>query len=263
MDVSLSGRRVSSILLALLSLTLISCGDRYDLATARGQQARIDDANFHLSRGECNEADEAINPLYVSPYVTPEVRIIKASAQACYANYHLLTFASNIAGGSNTFQALAKSLSNSAGDGARTSMFNAVDILTRNGGTMSAWQRTQSENTYMLFLQLGVISAIIRNYGSPDSSGNQHTNLSYPAGNMTDVDACALAAAFSFITDSFNNSDLSDSDTKSLTSSLEATCVAAGLPSCSSLNRDRSVCNGVNGASVAAGQVATSVNNAW
>ena len=158
---------------------------------------------------------------------------------------------------------LASTLDNVANDAARNWMYAAVDVLTQGGAAMGASQRTTASNSFMVFLQFGVISSILRNYGNPDSQGNQGTNLTYPAGNMTDVDACALAAAFSFISDSFPYSGLSDADSKSAVSSLNSICVAAGLSSCAALNKDRSVCNGANATSVQAGQVATGVNGAW
>lgn len=266
MDVSLAGRRVfrvTKLLVALLSLGLISCGNRYDLSTENGRQSRIDDANFHLSRGECSAADEAINPLYASPYVTEEARLVKASAQACFARFQLLNFAANIVGASNYFQAMAKSLDNTPGDDARTWMNRATDVMTQNSGAIDAGQRSRTENTYMVFLQFGVISSILRNYGSPDSSGNQHTDLSYPAGNMSNVDACALTAAFSLISDSMGNANLTDSDSTNIANAMNSVCVAAGVSSCAALNRDRNACDGSNTNSVKAGTVATSVNSAW
>jgi hypothetical protein len=80
---------------------------------------------------------------------------------------------------------------------------------------------------------------------------------------MSNADACALAAAFSFISDSSTNADLSDSTSKNLINSLNATCVLEGLTSCSAANRDRTVCDGTNAASVFAGKVATDVNGSW
>ena len=266
MDVSLF-RRPFAVALIALSL-LSSCGDRYNLANESGRKARIDDANFHLSRGECGAADEAINPLYASPYVTSEVRILKASALACFAKFNLLAFIANMVGASNYFEALAKALDNISGDAARQHLFNAVDILTQNGTVMSAGSRAREENSYMVFLQFGVISAIIRNYGSPNSTGAQGTNLVYstasnPANEMSDVDACALAAAFSHISDSFVGSDITDSSSKSAIGAFESVCTSAGLSSCSALSRDRSQCDGTNQNSVNAQSVVTSVNTAW
>ena len=267
MDVSLSWIR--ALLVLPFCLSLFACGDRYDLSTARGQQSRIDDANMHLSRGECAQADESINPLYASPYVTDQVRIIKASAQACFAGYNMLRFAGGIIGPSNFFQSMAKSLDNVPGDSARQWMYNAVDVLAQNGNAMQAGLRTTAENSYMVFVQLGVISAIIRNYGSPDpTTGAQGANLIYsavanPAGEMTDKDACALTAAFSFIIDSFSSSDLTDQDSASLVSSMNSVCTAAGLASCSALQRDRTKCDGSNQDSINAQGVVTSVNSSW
>lgn len=270
MDVSLSGRRVFFVFLTILLLTQASCGNRYDLSNERGRRARIDDANFHLSKGECGAASEAIDPLYNSEYVTDEVRIVKASAVACFAHYNLLKFAANFSGASNYFQALAKSLDNSPGDSARSYMYGAVDVLTKSGVAMDATGRTRAENTYMVFLQFGVISSILRNYGNPDCcNGTQGSDLIYeavganPAGEMSDTDACALAASFSAISDSYAKSDFNDVDTKSAVSAFDSLCVAAGIGSCASLNRDRSQCNGTNQNSIKAAAVVSSVNSSW
>jgi len=267
MDVSLSGSRVFIGFLALLSLSLISCGNRYDLSTERGRRSRIDDANFHLSSGNCGAAAEAIDPLYGSPYVNDEVRIIKSSTFACYASFNLLTFISNLASNSNYFVGIAKSLTSGAGDGARGSLYGAVDVITQGTAAINASARTAKENTYMLFLQLGVVSAIQRNYGSPASDGSQGANLVYeaaganPAGEMTDTDACALAAAFSHISDSFGQSDLTDSTSSGLVSSLNSVCVGLGYSSCSSINRVRSGCDGTDAESVTAASVVGGVNS--
>jgi|GEM_PF-4971905 len=269
MDVSLSGRRVSISLLALLALSLISCGNRYDLSTERGRRARIDDANFLLSHGKCSDAAEAIDPLYSSIYVTDEVRIIKAATHACEAHFNLLTFMSNLGSESNYFKALAKSLDTVPGDGARVNLYSAVDVLTRGAVAMSAGARTPKENTFMVFVQFGVISAILRNYGSPATDGSQGLDLSYealglnPAGEMTDTDACALGAAYSHISDSFANSDLSDTTSLAAVSSMNSVCTGAGLPSCSVINKIRASCNGTNADSISAASIVGGVNTNW
>jgi hypothetical protein len=271
MDVSLLSRRVfprrgvklPPFLLALFSCALISCGNRYDLSTAAGQQSRIDDANGYLSKGDCANADAAISPLYASPYATDQVVIIKASVEACYAHFNLLTFAANMVGATNYFQAVAKSLDNNNGDAARSWMYAASDVLTSNGANMNASMRTTAENSYMVFIQLGVISAILRNYGNPDSLGVKHTAIAYNPGAMSDIDACALTAAFSILTDSFTQSDLSDTDSKNVNSSLNQICTTAGLASCQALNRDRNACGVVGTPRTNATLVVTGVNGSW
>jgi hypothetical protein len=269
MDVSLSGTRVLAGILALLSLFLISCGNRYDLTTERGRRARIDDANFHLSNGKCGAAAEAIDPLYYSVYATDEVRIIKASTFGCYAHFNLLTFVSSLASESNQFKAMAKSLDNVAGDGARGYMYSATDVITRGAEAYSAGSRSRRENTFMVFLQFGVISAILRNYGAPTSDGSQVNALVYetaganPLNEMSNEDACALGAAYSHIADSFGASDLSDASTVSIVNSLNDVCEAMALPSCAAINKIRSACNGTNGDSVNAATIVGGVNTSW
>lgn len=268
MDVSLSRPRFLFGLLAVLSLTFSSCGNRYDLSTERGRRARIDDANFHLSRGECSAAAEAINPLYGSVHETDEIRIVKASTFACFARFNMLTMISNLSSESNYFKAAVKSLDNTQGDSVRYNMYKAVDVLTRSGTVMGGGDRTRAENGYMVFLSVGVIGAVLRNYGAPASDGSRTVNLKYDVGSndpdeMSNEDACALAAAYSFISDSYGNSDLNDDKSSSLVSSLNSACTGMGLGSCSEINRDRSACDGTNQASVRAEAIVGGVNSGW
>jgi hypothetical protein len=253
-----------------LFLLFTSCGNRFDLSTERGRQARIDDANYHLSYGQCAAAHEAIDPLYASDQVNDEVRLVKAAAYACQGTFNFLTVVGNIAGVSDFFAALAKSLTNTANDSARASMYSAVDVLTVNGTYLNASNRSKPVNDYMVFLQMGVIGTILRNYGNPSSSGSQGQALVYdgsggsPANEMSDIDACALAAAFSHFSDSYRNSSLNDSDTSSFSSRIDAICVTAGAANCSAISRDRTSCNGGNNAnSVIADAVVDGVDLSW
>jgi hypothetical protein len=268
MDVSPFGSRAILSAIGIGILIISGCGNRFDLSTQRGRQARIDEANFHLSYGNCGAAFEAIEPAYQSPDVDDEIRIVRASAQACYGTFNLLNFVANIAGASNYLSAVAKSLSNSAGDGARASFYGAIDTLTRNSTLMNASARTTSVNTYMVFIQMGVVGAILRNYGAPAADGSQGSNLVYdatgsPAGEMANEDACALAASLAIITDSYPYSSLKDGDTAAFNNSVNSLCTAAGLASCSDLNKARSSCDGTNADSQRAQQVVNGVNAAW
>jgi hypothetical protein len=255
---------------ALLTCIFIfsSCGNRFDLSTERGRQARIDEARFKLSKGQCTEAKEAIDPLMALTPVSDEVRTVKAAAEACFGGFNFFQVAGALVGSTNYFQSVAAALANSPGDGARQAMFNAIDVLTEANAKLSGSQRTIEINNYMVFLQLGAIGAILRNYGSPDAKGVQGANLVYdtgsnPAGEMSNLDACALAAALGHLTDSFANGSLTDSTTSTLVTTLNSVCTAAGLASCASINKDRSACDGTNANSVAAAAVVTSVNTSW
>lgn len=267
MDVSLWINRV--LLSAIVILSLVSCGNRYDLSNERGRRARIDDANFYLSRQQCDSALDAIGPVYSSPYVDDEVRIIMASAYACKGGFNALTVVSNLSGASNYFSVLAKSMDNVTNDAKRNAMYAAMDVLTQSGTKLNASTRSTSVNTYMVFIQMGVIGTILRNYGSPSSTGAQGANLVYDAvagtlaGEMSDVDACALAGAFSIFTDSFSSSSFSDTDTAALYSSLNTVCTTAGLASCSVINKDRTLCDGTNQKTIDAVAVVGAVNSGW
>lgn len=248
------------------------CGNRYDLSTERGRQARLDDANFHLSKGHCSEAHLAIDPLYSSPHVDDIVRLVKASAYACDGSFNLLTVVSNLSGASNYFSALAKSLSNSSGDGARSAFYAASDVLTRGGSVLAASQRSAPVNTYMVFLQMGTVGAILRNYGSPATDGAQGAAISYlangadGAGEMTTLDACALTAALATLSDSIRYSSLTDGDSAAVANSINASCVAAGVAGgCADLNKNRTACTGAgaDANSVAAAAVVGEIDSAW
>lgn len=269
MDVSPLGYRAILSVIGIGILIISGCGNRFDLSTERGRQARIDEANYHLSKGNCGAAWEAIEPAYQSPDVNDEIRIVRASAQACYGTFNLLTFVANIASASNYLSAIAKSLTNSAGDGARSSFYGAMDTLTRNGTLMSASARSTSVNTYMVFIQMGVVGSILRNYGSPAADGAQGAALVYdgnggsPAGEMANEDACALSASLAIISDSYPYSSLNDGDTAAFVNSVNSLCTAAGLASCGALNKARSACDGSNADSQRAQQVVNGVNAAW
>jgi hypothetical protein len=266
MDVSLFRARVSIalsfFLVAIWLGSLSGCGNRFNLDTDRGRRASIDEANYRLSRGECSLAAAAINPLYGSSYVDDEVRIIKASTLACVSRFAALTMISQLAANSNVFQGLALSLDNTAGDGAPTNFYSAIDILTQAGTMMNGTQRGSKVNTYMVFLQLGTIASIIRNYGSPSATGTQGVDMTYP-GQLSNPDGCALAAALSFIEDSYAASDLNDATTRSALTALTNICVTAMGGSCSAINRNRTVCDGANAQSLTATAVVNAINVAW
>jgi hypothetical protein len=269
MDVSLWNlRAILFISLCLFLAALWGCGNRFDLSTDRGRRARIDEANFHLSRGECDAAIAAINPLYASVHVDTEVRVITASAHACRGGFNMLTMLGNMTGAANYFQAIAKSAGNNAGDGRISDFYNAIDILTESGAKMNANQRDSQTNTYMVFLQLGLVGAIMKNYGAPNiSTGAQGVDMVYVANGSADVnempntDACALTAAMSIASDSIGSSSLTDTDSTAFVNSFATVCGG----SCSSVSKSRTDCDGTGADpdSVTAATVVTGINNAW
>lgn len=270
MEVRLSNVRAFSWL-AIISLFLgsASCGKKMDMDTEYGRQARIDEANMLLSQGYCQLAQDTIRPLYSSTYNSDEATIIMAATYACFAGFDFLTLADNFATMTNKFQAVAKTMSaSSSSDPKITYMYNAVDILSQNNTLLNASQRATKVNAYMVFLQLGVMGAILSGYGAPSTTtGAQVSNLNYSnpraGGDMANVDACAVAAAISTIVNSANAVS-SDADVTSMVNSLNTACTAAGV-SCTNINRDRTACTGLaaDAPSVVASGIITQVNTNW
>lgn len=266
MDVHLCRVRV---FLFVISFIFASCGNRYGLDTEYGRRARIDDANLFISKGECSRALDAIRPLYDSGYRDEEVVLVTASANACLGGFQLLKLASNFTGATNFFSAMAKSMPNTLGDGKITAMYAAVDVLTSGNVSLNASIRSKDVNTYMVYLQMGIMGAILSAYGSPNATtGAQGANLVYSnprnGGEMSNLDACALAAAMSAVSDSYPNSNLSDSGVSNATSALDSACNTAVGSNCSVINRNRTSCDGTaGGTSLVASQIVTAVNNAW
>lgn len=260
--------RALRLLFALfLLLPLLSCGNRFDINTERGRQAAIDEANLQLSNGNCTAALTAIEPLYRSPNVNDEVRVTRASVEACFAGFNMISLLVNLIDKPNQYQALAKSLDNTLGDGKIAYLYNATDILTQNGGVIDAINRSKSVNNFLFFLQLATIGAIQNAYGNPDAEGVQGNAIDYlpaAAGTLSNLDACALAAAHSHATDSFGGSDLS-SNTQAVAAinTLNARCMTVGFASCASINRVRTACDGVNQVSLDADLIVGAVDAGW
>lgn len=257
------------ILLVCLSFTSIACGNRFDLSTERGKQARIDETNFYLSQGDCNSAIDSINPVYEAFPADPEVIVLRASADACFGGFNFIDLLISLTDVSNTYSALALSApSVSLNDGKLAALYRAVDILTESSTKLSANARGTTVNDFMVFLSMGVIGAILQSYGDPTTTtGDQGTNLDYQlaqAGTMADVDACALVAAHSMAIDSFSFSNLnSNAEAQAAVADFDTACLAATGVTCSNLEKDRTVCDGANAASTDAVGMVGGVNAAW
>jgi hypothetical protein len=254
--------------LGILSLILFhsGCGNRFDINTERGRQAIVDEANNHLSNGECQAAIDAIEPLYTSTFVNDEIRIIRASGDACFSNFSMLTLLANVADKPNFYEALAKTMQNNLNDGKIAALYRATDILTVAGAQLLASQRTKKINDFMVFLQLGVMGAIQDAYGAGTSEGVQAVTFNYlvaGAGTLSNADGCAYAAAVGFIRDSFNNSNLgSNSQAGTAIARLDSICTLAGT-TCATINKNRAACDGANAASLTADAIVDQVNTAW
>lgn len=262
--------RLSRIFWIILCLSIsVSCGKKMDIETEYGRQARVDETNSLLSQGYCQLAQDTIKPLYESVYNNSEATILMAATYACFASFDFLTLANNLATVTNKFQAISKTMPSSSSSDARINyMYSAVDVLTANRTLLSATSRDTSVNAYMLFLQLGLMGSIMSGYGAPSTTtGAQVSNLTYSnpraGGEMSNVDACALAAAVSTIVDC-SSAVTGNSDITSALSSLTTACTNAGF-ACTAISQDRTSCTGVAAEtnSVRASAIVGAINTSW
>lgn len=270
MDVRLKQYKSFCWLWIVIFLSVVSCGKQLDIDTQHGRDARIDEANQLLSKGYCQLALDTIKPLYDSVFNSEESTVITAAAYACFAGFNFITLADNISSAASKYKALAKSMpASSSGDGKIAYMYQALDALTQGNSLLSNTQRTTTVNSYMVFLQLATIGVIMSSYAAPNTTdGTKTGTLVYSnprvSGEMTNLDACAVAAGISAIMDS-SSAVTGNTDISSVTASFTTACTAAGYTSCTGISRDRTACNGVaaQSASVVASAIITAINSAW
>ncbi|WP_218279119.1 hypothetical protein, partial [Pseudomonas sp. FW300-N1A5] len=83
------------------------------------------------------------------------------------------------------YNAIVKSVPSQAGDNHISRMYQAADVLTYSTSVLSASQRSTSINNYLVFIEAGIVAAILSSYGKADSNGNKTQAISYhtpPAG---------------------------------------------------------------------------------
>lgn len=205
-------------------------------------------------------------PVVASAAPSSDDELIKeALTYARDGGFDLRVYKNNILGASNFFEAFARSAQR--GD-RQERLYLAQDTLTEGSEKIRAEQRSLAINDIMVYLQMGVIGGLLKKYGSPGSEGQQGSDLVYsaavmPAGEMSNMDACALSAALSNFADSLLHSDLDDRDVFAANRVLENLCRDAGLQSCSNIGLDRHQCDGHNVNSIVAEQVVSTVNSFW
>ena len=110
---------------------------------------------------------------------------------------------------------------------------------------------------------------MLKKYGFPGKSGQQEAALVYesaganPAGEMSDVDACALTTAFSIYYNSFMHSNLEDRHIYAVNEYLDKRCQEAGFQSCAEIDLDRRQCDGTNSNRDIAAAMVEIVNPSW
>jgi hypothetical protein len=192
--------------------------------------------------------------------------IKEALTYAREGGFDLAVYKRNISSGPNFFKAFARSAQRADG---QEKLYLAQDTLTKNFEEIRADLRSKAVNNVMVYLQMGIIGGLLKKYGFPGKSGQQEADLVFesagvnPAGEMSNVDACALSTAFSNYYNSFMHSSLEDRHVFAINEYLDKQCQDAGFPSCAEVDLDRRQCDGYNVNSKVAEEMVRIVNIAW
>jgi hypothetical protein len=144
-------------------------------------------------------------------------------------------------------------------DGKLASFQVAVGALLATShiaGSFAASDRDDDSNTFMLFVQAGVVATIIGPLGNVNVSTG-HKQQSINTASASNSDLCLIEVAIATITDSVSALSNTGAAIKSLASSVKAICGGGVCPT----NKDPSACTAANyleGASIL-----TSIDAQW
>lgn len=255
-------RKISrvSVRLAIVAaaLALSACGKaNYGCDSEEGRQAIVGDVDRYLSDQNCAEALALVEKYYpLEGCGTDEIRLARASANACAANVNFFQLVSDLGSenlvGSEMWVTFTKLFPSTLTDQKVTGGQNALDALfaikvpgsltpaqyeinttTPNPGTLVAANRTQDSNIYAMLVSMSLIGSLQNRYGAPDGSYHKTKKLGATVGNpngwedptAVDVNACTYAGAVMTFFDSITQ--VSTLLNSSLGSSLGGTLTAA------------------------------------
>ncbi|MGE4234205.1 MAG: hypothetical protein AB7F43_12825 [Bacteriovoracia bacterium] len=207
-------RKYRIVLPVLFCLSLFSfqnCGNSYqDYANENGRQIVIDRANNYLTAGDCDSAIETLIPLYNSQYVDNSVRMVMASAYGCKGGIHfpnIITALTEISGSDIWSPIISANYSTGESDGKIAALLLATHVIRQTAsitGSLDANLRDDDANTYMVFIQLNVLAAILAPLGGANSTTGKKTITGFAATSST-TEQCRTTNAFSDLVDSINN----------------------------------------------------------
>lgn len=230
-------RRISGAFALLLFVVLSSCSSsKYSCDSDSGRGALVSDVDQLLSTQDCAGALALIEPYYpLAGCATDEVRLARASANACAANVNFFQLMDDLGNanliGNEVWVSLTRIFPSTLTDQRVTGGQNALDSLfalrvpgaispeasminsaSAHPGTLVAAHRSQDSNMYAMLVSMSLIGALQNRYGAPDGSYHQTQKLGATAGNangwelVTDVDvnACTYAGALLTFFDSIS-----------------------------------------------------------
>jgi hypothetical protein len=222
----------AGFLLALLS----GCGsaEPYSCETQKGRDAIVTHVDAALSEQNCAEALALIETYYPQAGCgTDEIRLARASANACAANVNFFELVTNLASnnitGTELWVTLTKLFPSSVVDQRVTGGQNALDALfairvpgtltppqyvvnstSVNPGSLIAAHRTEDSNLYTMLVSMSLVGALQNRYGAPQANWHRGQKMGQTVGNASgwedptavDVYGCTYAGALLTMFDS-------------------------------------------------------------
>lgn len=204
-------------LLAILS----GCGgSSSDGSTELGKRQIIDQANQALTTSDCATALDLLLPVYNSANSDNEIRMMTASAYACWANINyfkvmgdMVTNASALTSGFFTYASTlfpstigADHVAEGAllsQDALMATLKSGIPILPSGGinlgsynvGSIYPYDRTDDSNLYLLFTSLAGIGSLQNRYGNPNSGFHPQTKLPWSTPATVSTDGCGYVSS--------------------------------------------------------------------
>lgn len=249
-----------------MSLWVVTCAPDYrDKSSVNGRQAILDEADNHLTSGNCDEAIKILEPLVNSPFSSKEALFRYAAAYGCKGGVNMPNLVAGLQGGSSDiWSTLIKvNYSSSTNDGKRSALDQASSILRQTANPPMGWdayQRTPDANVFMIFLQMNTIATTIAPLGNAaQGSGKKQLSIS---NSGTTADLCHVAVAIAVISDSLSSVNLG-SGVKAISDAMSTVCQSAFGSSVCPQGKDYDQC--LNNATMQAqGQLLiNAIDNQW
>ncbi len=223
----------------LAATLLVSCAPGYDPSTGLGKNAVIDAVNIALSNNECSKAIELIDPVYESAYTDNRVRMVRAAAYACKANFNFFTLVGDMQSNidklvtnevwqliTQWFPATTAATDRvvEGAEGSTDALLSALqpgqvlvpaalfktDTYNPRSGNFS--DRTGDANTYLAFISMATIGGYHNRYGNPDpTTFKKQKILPWNTATATDMTTygCGYASALVNFADSLEGAESS------------------------------------------------------
>jgi hypothetical protein len=222
---------LSLLSILFLSVLFVGCGGGpYDLSNSTDRAELKVEINNALTRGDCTSAISLSSPLFNSPYVDNDLRMLYVSAHACNAGIIMYNVYDNLTslGGANPIGEFSRMFPSTVSDSKLQSTWAALDALQTvllpgsvvsaadqivpnayNTGSVLLKDWTTDAKIYAFFLTMALIGETGNRFGSPSATYTQGADYVWTDKATVQADstgtACALASGFLNFIDSVNS----------------------------------------------------------